>query len=152
MKGNIDPDPPDGLAGLIERITFHSEETGFTVLRVKSKEHRDLITVVGSLPTAAEGEWITAQGRWIRDKEFGLQLKADVLQSTAPTSREGIEKYLASGMIKGIGPVYAKKLVKKFGEKIFEIIEQYSARLEEIEGIGTGRRKKIKDAWVTQKI
>ena len=144
--------PQDGITGLIERVTFHSEETGFAVLRVKAKGHRDLVTVVGTLATVNAGEWVTAQGLWVRDKEHGLQLKADFLKCTEPTSREGIEKYLGSGMIKGIGPVYAKKLVDKFGADIFTIIEQYSPRLEEIGGIGPERRKRIKEAWKEQKV
>lgn len=147
-----DIQPQDGLAGLIERVTFHSEETGFAVLRVKVQGKRDLITVVGSLPTVSAGEWITAQGRWIRDKDHGLQLKAEYLKCSAPTSKEGIEKYLGSGMIKGIGPVYAKKLVTKFGEKIFDIIDHESGRLQEVDGIGPGRRRKIKQAWNEQKV
>ena len=148
----IPPSPQDGLTGLIERVTFHSEETGFAVLRVKAKGHRDLVTVVGSLATVSAGEWITAQGLWVRDKEHGLQLKAVQLKCTEPTSREGIEKYLGSGMIKGIGPVYAKKLVEKFGTEIFTIIEQFSPRLEEIAGIGPERRNRIKEAWKEQKV
>jgi len=75
-----------------------------------------------------------------------------MLTSTAPTTREGIEKYLGSGMVKGIGPVYAKKLVDRFGEKIFDVIENESARLEELEGIGPKRRNRIKDAWAEQKV
>jgi len=144
--------PRDGLSGLIERVTYHNEETGFAVLRVKAQGHRDLVTVVGSLPSVTAGEWITAEGRWVRDKEHGMQLKAEYLKCSAPTSREGIEKYLGSGMIKGVGPVYARKLVEKFGETIFDIIEQQSARLEEVEGIGPGRRRKIKAAWAEQKV
>jgi len=122
------------------------------VLKVKAKGQRDLVTVVGNLPSANPGEWITAQGRWVQDREFGLQFRADMLSATAPTSREGIEKYLGSGMVKGIGPVYAKKLVEKYGEGIFDIIENYSARLEEVDGIGPKRRRRIKDAWAEQKV
>ncbi|MDB6173313.1 MAG: ATP-dependent RecD-like helicase [Chthoniobacteraceae bacterium] len=144
-------EPEDGVAGLIERVTFHNEETGFAVLRVKSKGHRDLVTVVGSLASVSAGEWITAKGRWVRDRDHGLQLKAETIYCTAPTSKEGIEKYLGSGMIKGIGPVYAKKLVDKFGESVFGIIESESARLEDIDGIGRGRRQRIKLAWSEQK-
>ena len=143
---------PESLSGLIERVTFFNDDTGFGVLKVKAKGHRDLVTVVGSLPSANAGEWVTAEGRWIQDREFGLQFRAEMLTSTAPTSREGIEKYLGSGMVKGIGPVYAQKLVAKFGEQIFDIIEQYSVRLEEVDGIGPKRRQKIKSAWAEQKV
>lgn len=145
-------DIAESLAGLIERVTFFNEDTGFAVLRVKVKGFRDLVTLVGSLPTANPGEWVNAQGRWVQDREFGRQFRAEILTCTAPTTREGIEKYLGSGMVKGIGPVYAKKLVNKFGESIFGIIENQSARLEDIEGIGPKRRKRIKDAWAEQKV
>jgi exodeoxyribonuclease V alpha subunit len=143
--------PQEGLSGLIERVTFHSEETGFAVLRVKVTGRRELLTVVGTLANVNEGEWMTAQGHWVQEKEHGLQFKATFLNSSPPTSREGIEKYLASGLIKGIGPVYAKKLVDKFGEQIFTIIDQFSAQLEGVAGIGPGRRQKIKAAWIEQK-
>ena len=133
-------------------MTFFNEENGWAVLKVKAKGHRDLVSVVGSLPSVSAGEWVTAEGHWIQDREFGLQFRAELLNSTAPTSREGIEKYLGSGMVKGIGPVYAKKLVEKFGEQIFSIIETESARLEELDGIGPKRRKRIKEAWGEQKV
>jgi len=117
----------ESISGLIERVTFFNEENGFAVLKVKAKGHRDQVTVIGSLPSVSAGEWVTAEGRWVQDREFGLQFRAEMLNSTAPTTKEGIEKYLGSGMVKGIGPVYAKKLVAKFGEQIFEIIETASA-------------------------
>ena len=143
--------PQEGLVGLIERVTFYNEETGFAVLRVNVKGHRELVTVVGVLASVNAGEWMTAQGNWVQDKEHGRQFKATDLKATPPTSREGIEKYLSSGLIKGIGPVCAKKLVAKFGEQILTIIDQCSARLEELNGIGPERRRKIKAAWVEQK-
>ncbi|MDB6037684.1 MAG: ATP-dependent RecD-like helicase [Verrucomicrobiales bacterium] len=143
---------PESLSGLIERVTFFNEENGFAVLKVKAQGHRDEITVLGSLPSVNAGEWVTAEGQWIRDREFGLQFRAAILTSTAPTTREGIEKYLGSGMVKGIGPIYAKKLVAMFSEKIFDVIETASARLEDVNGIGPKRRKQIKDAWAEQKI
>lgn len=142
----------ESISGLIERVTFFNEENGWAVLKVKAKGHRDQVTVIGSLPSVSPGEWVTAEGRWIQDREFGLQFKAEMLNSTAPTTKEGIEKYLGSGMVKGIGPVYAKKLVAKFGEEIFAIIESQSARLEDVDGIGPKRRKRIKDAWAEQKV
>jgi exodeoxyribonuclease V alpha subunit len=143
---------PDGLSGLVERVTFHNPETGFAVMRVTVKGRREPMTVVGVVASVNTGEWITAQGTWVRDREHGLQLKADSITCSAPNSREGIERYLGSGLIKGIGPVYAKKLVDKFGEEIFAIIDECSVRLEEIDGIGPTRRRKIKAAWAQQKI
>ena len=151
--GQSQPPPKqfaESLSGLIERVTFFNEENGWAVL--KAKGHRDLVAVVGSLPSVSAGEWVTAQGRWVQDREFGLQFRAEMLASTAPTTKEGIEKYLGSGMVKGIGPIYARKLVDKFGEKIFDVIETQSARLEDVEGIGPMRRKRIKDAWAEQKV
>jgi exodeoxyribonuclease V alpha subunit len=146
------PQPPvESLSGLIERVTFFNEENGFAVLRVKAQGKRDLLTVVGILPSVSAGEWLTAEGRWLQDREHGLQFKAESLKSSPPTTREGIEKYLGSGMVKGIGPIYAKKLVDAFGEQIFDIIENYSARLQDVEGIGPSRRARIKAAWAEQK-
>ena len=144
--------PPESLTGLIERVTFFNEENGFAVLKIRARGHRDEVTVVGSLSAVNPGEWLTAEGRWVRDREFGMQFKAELLKTSAPTTREGIEKYLGSGMVKGIGPTYAKKLVEKFGEKIFDIIEADSGRLEEVEGIGPMRRRRIKDAWAEQRV
>jgi exodeoxyribonuclease V alpha subunit len=142
----------ESISGLIERVTYFNEESGFVVLRVKVQGRRDLLTVVGKSVSANVGEWVKAEGVWARDREHGLQFKAERLVCTPPTNIEGIEKYLASGMMKGIGPVYAKKMVAKYGEKIFDIIETASAKLESIDGIGPGRRRKIKDAWQEQKV
>lgn len=147
-----DPSRPiESISGLIERVTFFNEENGFSIVKAKVKGHRDLVTVLGSAPSVNAGEWLKASGRWIRDREYGLQFKADHFTNTAPNTREGIEKYLGSGMIKGIGPVHASKLVAHFGETIFDVIEEKSARLEEVDGIGPNRRRKIKDAWIEQK-
>ncbi len=142
----------DGVRGVVERVTFHNEESGFSVLRVLVRGRKDLVTVIGNVATVTPGEWITAEGRWVRDREHGMQLKAERVETQPPDSREGIEKYLASGMIKGIGPVYAKKLVAQFGEEVFSIIENESARLQEVGGIGAERRRAIKDAWAEQRV
>jgi exodeoxyribonuclease V alpha subunit len=144
--------PPESLTGIVERVTFFNEENGFAVLKVKSRAHREEVTVVGIVPAVSPGEFLTAEGRWVQDRQFGMQFKAELLKSTPPSTREGIEKYLGSGLVKGIGPVYARKLVAKFGEQIFDIIENYSIRLEEVGGIGTERRRRIKDAWAEQKV
>jgi len=113
----------DVLAGLVERVTFHSPDSGFCVLRVAARGHREFVPVIGHAAVIAAGEWVTASGEWINDRVHGQQFKARFLRTSAPTSIDGIEKYLGSGMIRGIGPVYAKKLVKAFGEKVFDVIE-----------------------------
>ena len=102
----------------------------------EERGHRDLVTVVGHAAIISAGEWITASGQWINDRAHGQQFKARFLQTSAPSSIDGIEKYLGSGMIRGIGPVYAKKMVKSFGEKVFDVIEAEPDRLREVTGIG----------------
>ncbi len=140
------------LAGLVERVTFHNADSGFCVLRVKARGHRDLVTVVGHAATISPGEWITASGEWTNDRSHGQQFRARFLRASEPTSIEGMEKYLGSGMIRGIGPVYAKKLVRAFGEKVFDVIESSSERLHEVAGIGPVRAKRITSAWADQKV
>ena len=140
------------LAGLVERVTFHNPDNGFCVLRVKARGHRDLVTVVGHAATAAAGEWITVSGEWVNDRTHGQQFRARFLRSSAPSSIEGIEKYLASGMIRGIGPVYARKLVRAFGEDVFDVIEAEPERLREVSGIGRVWAGRITDAWAEQKV
>ena len=99
------------LAGLIERVTYHNAENGFCLLRAKARGHRDVVTVVGHAATISAGEWKTASGEWVNDRTHGQQFRARFLRISPPTSADGIEKYLSSGIIRGIGPVYAKKLV-----------------------------------------
>ena len=140
------------LAGIVERVTFHNAETGFAVLRVKARGHRDLVTIVGHTAAIAAGEWITVTGEWVNDRTHGQQFKARFLKTSAPTTAEGIERYLASGMIRGIGPVYAGKLVRGFGEAVFDIIEGAPHRLREVDGIGEVRARRIVDAWAEQKM
>ncbi len=152
MKQQPESSTQEVLAGLVERVTFHNAENGFCVLRAKARGHRDLVTVVGHAATISAGEWITASGEWINDRTHGQQFKARFLRTSAPTSIDGIEKYLSSGMIRGIGPVYAKKLVRAFGEKVFDTIEAEPERLREVTGIGPVRAKRITDAWAEQKV
>ena len=147
----IDQAPQEVLAGIVERVTYHNDESGFCVLRIKARGHRDLVTVVGHSAAIAAGEWITATGEWFNDRTHGLQFKARFLKTTPPTTAEGIEKYLSSGMIRGIGPVYAKKMVKAFGEQVFDIIEANPERLREVDGIGAVRAQRIVAAWAEQK-
>lgn len=140
------------LVGHVERVTFHSDESGFCVLRVKARGHRDLVTTIGHAAMISAGEWITASGEWINDRNHGLQFRARFLKTSEPSSIEGIEKYLGSGMIRGIGPVYAKRMVKLFGKDVFDIIEATPERLREVQGIGPMRAAKITAAWADQKI
>ncbi|MGU3559867.1 SF1B family DNA helicase RecD2 [Methylobacterium radiotolerans] len=141
----------EALAGTIERVTFHSPETGFCVLKVQARGKRDLVPVIGHAPAIAAGEWITATGIWHTDRQHGVQFKADTLKVTPPTGVEGIEKYLASGHMRGIGPAMAKRIVAAFGESTFEIIEAEPQRLPEVAGIGPKRAARIIASWAEQK-
>jgi exodeoxyribonuclease V alpha subunit len=142
------PDTPqEHLAGSVERVTFHSEETGFCVLCVKVRGHRDLVTVVGTAPTITPGEYIESDGWWITDRTHGLQFKAIQLRVVPPTTQEGIERYLGSGMVKGIGPHFARKLVQAFGAEVFDVIEQTRKRLQGLDGIGPKRAARVVAAW-----
>ena len=156
MNRRLKPQPESStqevLAGLVERVTFHNAENGFCVLRIKARGHRELITVVGHAAVIAAGEWVTASGEWVNDRTHGQQFKSRFMRTSAPTTTEGIEKYLGSGMIRGIGPVYARRMVRAFGEKVFDVIEAEPHRLREVTGIGPMRAKRITDAWAEQKI
>ena len=151
MKPPPDTSTQEVLAGLVERVTYHNAENGFCVLRAKVRGHREVVTVVGHAATIAAGEWVTATGDWVNDRTHGQQFKARFLRTSPPTSADGIEKYLSSGMIRGVGPVYAKKLVRAFGEKVFDIIETTPGRLREVGGIGPVRAASILAAWAEQK-
>ena len=144
--------PTEALAGLVERVTFHNADSGFCVLRIKARGQRDLVTVVGHAASIAAGEWVQMSGVWINDRTHGLQFKANFLKASPPTTLEGIEKYLGSGMIRGIGPIYATKLVRAFGAAVFELIEQEPGRLREVTGIGPKRAARIVAGWADQKV
>ncbi|RYE24327.1 MAG: ATP-dependent RecD-like DNA helicase [Sphingobacteriaceae bacterium] len=139
------------ITGLVERVTFHNPDNGFCVIKVKVYGKRDLVTIIGNSPTILTGEHVECFGDWINDKEHGLQFKTEVLKLTAPTSLEGIEKYLASGLIKGVGPIYAKKLVNAFGREVFSVIEQSPEQLRTVNGIGKARIEVICTSWQIQK-
>ena len=137
----------DQIEGSVERVTFKNDETGFCVLQIKTKGQAQLTTVVGFSPHIVPGEWVQAKGRWTVDRQYGKQFQAEQLTSSPPDSLKGIEKFLASGLIKGIGPVYASKLVGALGKDVFDVIENQSALLEKVEGIGRVRRLRIKEGW-----
>ena len=142
----------DRLSGLVERVTFHNAQNGFCVLRLKVKGERELITLVGHAPAVSPGEYASASGTWVTDREHGRQFRAVFVKISPPTTLAGIERYLGSGMVKGIGPIYAGKLVKAFGQSVFEVIEQSPQRLRDIAGIGEIRARKITSGWADQKV
>ena len=152
MNPDVGQHVSETLAGTVERVTFHNEDNGFCVLRAKARGHRDLVTIVGHAPTISAGEWITATGEWVNDRTHGQQFKARFLRTSAPTSIDGIEKYQSSGMICGIGPVYARKLIGAFGEKVFDVIEAEPDRLRQVDSIGPVRAGRIAAAWAEQKV
>lgn len=151
MNRDPSPTPTETLRGLVERVVYHTEESGYCILKVLIKGQRETVSLIGKAPRVVAGEQFEAEGRWEPTRDYGLQFKADTLKLTRPDSSEGIEKYLGSGLIEGIGPAYAKRLVKKFGKSIFEIIENESAKLEGVEGIGRKRRQEIRESWMKQK-
>jgi exodeoxyribonuclease V alpha subunit len=148
---NAEQQKREPLTGLIERVTFHSADTGFCVLRIKVRGHHDLVTVLGSAAEVHVGEHIQASGEWQQHRQHGLQFRASFLQIVPPTSIEGIRRYLGSGMIKGIGHHFADKLVAAFGEAVFDVIERTPERLLEIDGIGKARVKRLTAGWTEQK-
>ena len=141
----------ESLSGVVERITYINEENGFSVIKIRSRGYPELVTVVGNMPMVNVGSVINLKGEWKVDSRFGKQFKAEECFETVPTTIAGIEKYLGSGLIKGIGPVYAKKIVKEFKEDTIRIIEEETDRLIEVDGIGVKRVEMIKKAWQEQK-
>lgn len=141
----------EDLSGTIDRVTFHNPENGFAVLRVQVKGKRQPVTVVGSLASAVAGEMLQATGDWVRDPEHGPQFKAEEIRTTAPQSVEGIEKFLGSGLIKGVGPEYARRIVEVFGEKTLQVIDDSPTFLKEVRGIGAKRIQQIRESWREQR-
>jgi exodeoxyribonuclease V alpha subunit len=139
------------LSGVIERVTSHSPDSGFAVLRVQPNGRRGVVTVVGLLPGVTAGEYVEATGSWVQHKDYGLQFKADNLRTMPPHTREGIVKYLGSGLIKGIGPHFARKIVEVFGERTLEVIDESPTFLNEVKGIGARRIQRIRESWQQQK-
>ena len=139
------------IKGVVERITFQSPETGYTVLSFQASRHNDLVTVVGMLMDVVVGTNLEINGVWKVDRKYGQQFEAHTWQEVMPATVYGIEKYLGSGLIKGIGPKYAKKIVAKFGADTLDIIEENIERLGEVEGIGKKRIQQIKFSWVRQR-
>jgi exodeoxyribonuclease V alpha subunit len=139
------------LQGQIERVTYTSEESGFTIAKLRVNGHSDLVTVVGNLLGPVPGETLKIRGEWARHPKYGEQFKVLQYKTAVPASVYGIQKYLGSGLIKGIGPVMAKRIVNRFGVKTLELIEKDIGKLSLVEGIGEKRIRMIKKAWDEQK-
>jgi exodeoxyribonuclease V alpha subunit len=148
---NADEIPLTELSGQIERITFTNEENGFTIARVKVWGHRELVTVVGNFTLPAPGETVRMQGQWTTHPRFGEQFQMVSYQSRVPATVAGIRKYLGSGLIRGIGPKMAERIVKQFGKNTLDIIDQHPEKLIQVEGIGQYRIAMIQQAWDEQK-
>ena len=141
----------DQLSGYIENIVFSSEETGFAVVRLKQPREKDLTTLIGTMPGVNPGETIHCQGTWKHHPKHGRQFVVESYELTAPVDVLGIQKYLESGMVKGVGPIYAKRIVEHFGAETLKIIDKYPSRLLEIPGIGERRVQQIETCWDDQK-
>jgi exodeoxyribonuclease V alpha subunit len=143
--------PLSSLTGVIERITFHSEESGYTVARLNTGNVKQLTTIVGSFANIQAGQTLQLQGVWGEHPQYGSQFQVVQYTETKPATLTGIEKYLGSGLIKGVGPVTAKRIVKHFGLETLDIIENHSDRLSEVPGIAEKRIKMIQSTWEEQK-
>src|SRR5215208_1550050 len=154
----------DSLSGAVERITFYNPENGYTVLRLRpessagsqdvhtsSLSREGFVTVVGNLPELTPGEHLRLEGRWDKHPKHGSQFKAEVCEQTLPATVAGIQNYLGSGMIKGIGPKLAERIVGKFKEQTLDVIEHQTERLLQVPGIGVDRLQRIASAWEEQK-
>jgi exodeoxyribonuclease V alpha subunit len=141
----------EALTGIVERVTFINEENGFSVIKISSKGYSELVTVVGNMAWINVGSVVILSGQWVNDSRYGNQFNAISCSETIPATVKGLEKYLGSGLIKGVGPVNAKRIVKKFKEDTLKIIEEEPERLVEVDGIAYKRMEMIKDAWQEHK-
>jgi len=141
----------DHLRCVVERITYQNAENGYTVIKCKAKNYNDLVTVVGAMPDVHVGSVLSLEGFWKVDSKYGRQFSAEKWEETLPATVYGIEKYLGSGLIKGIGPKFAGRIVRKFGKGTLDVIEETPDLLIEVEGIGRVRVERIKKSWQEQK-
>jgi exodeoxyribonuclease V alpha subunit len=139
------------IYGLIERITYYNKENNFIVAKLQEKGKRELTTIVGNLSGINPGESLKLTGRWVHNKKFGEQFQVENCEITVPATVHCIKKYLGSGLIKGIGPIMAERIVKKFALETLDTIEKTPERLSEVDGIGPKRIAMITKAWAEQK-
>ncbi|MBD2073057.1 ATP-dependent RecD-like DNA helicase [Phormidium sp. FACHB-592] len=149
--GTYQAPPVESLQGVVERLTYHSEESGYTVARLKAPRTSELVTITGNFANIQAGQTLQLHGTWKDHPKFGTQFQVTQYRETKPATITGMEKYLGSGLIKGVGPVTAKRIVAHFGLETLDIIEQQIERLVEVPGIAQKRVKLIQAAWVTQK-
>jgi exodeoxyribonuclease V alpha subunit len=142
---------PEFLSGVVERITYHAEQSGYTVARLQSPRARELVTVVGNFANIQTGQTLELQGSWKSHPQYGQQFEVKQYTETKPATLTGMEKYLGSGLIKGVGPVTARRIVAHFGLETLDIIEDKAERLIEAPGIGKKRVTMIQKAWAEQK-
>jgi len=156
MVKRLFPEDPAGstteIRGILDRITFQNEENGYTVARVQGLEReKELVTVVGFLAGVPVGSTLSLTGTWITDSRYGRQFKLESYQIVKPNTINGMERYLGSGLIKGIGPAYAARIVERFGLQTLDVLESDPDRLGEVAGLGRTRVEHIKKAWLAQK-
>jgi exodeoxyribonuclease V alpha subunit len=139
------------VKGVVERITYSNEEDGYSVVQMKLVGRRGLVTAVGSFAALTPGEVLSMEGSWDVHPRYGEQFRVERYEAAAPATVKGIEKYLGSGLIKGIGPVMARRIVGRFGTETLDVIDSRDERLLEVEGIGKGRLDQIRKAWADQR-
>ncbi|MBN1812667.1 MAG: ATP-dependent RecD-like DNA helicase, partial [Anaerolineae bacterium] len=141
----------DQLRGIVERVTYYNEETGYSVLRLDVPGQRDLVAVVGNLPEVQPGESLRLEGTWTTHQQYGRQFKVERCEQVLPATVEGIKKYLGSGLVKGVGPVTATRIVQRFGADTLRVLDEEPRRLREALGVGRKRAAAIAQAWEEQK-
>ena len=139
------------LRCVVERITYHNEQNGYTVIRCRAKGFGDLVTVVGLMPEIHVGSVLQLEGNWKVDAKYGRQFSLERFEETLPATVYGIEKYLGSGLIRGIGPKFARRIVQTFGKDTLEVIETDPDNLLRVPGIGRQRVEQVKKSWTEQK-
>ena len=139
------------LRCVVERITYQNEKNGYSVIKCRARGFQDLVTVVGNMPEVHVGAVLTLTGTWKVNPKFGRQFTTETFEETLPASIHGIEKYLGSGLVKGIGPKFAQRIVRQFGADTLNVIEEDPDRLLSVPGIGKLRAERIKKSWLEQK-
>jgi len=141
------PLPITTLEGELERITYSNPETHYTIAKLKTSKTHNMVTIVGSMPAAKPGQFLKIEGTWETHPKYGQQFKIASYEETLPATISGIQKYLASGIVKGIGPSTAQRMIRRFGARTFEIIEKNPEKLVEVDGVGPAKAALICDAW-----